>query len=360
MASPEAKSIELLHVGSTIAVIELEHVVAAVLRRAGLSATDAQRAAVLLTYAQRSGLETHGILHLPFYVARLLNGTINANARLEFDTPEGAATALDANDALGCIAADAAMDEAMRRAASYGVGSVAVRNSSHFGPAGVYVQCAANAGYVGIAMSNASATMAPWGGREALLGTNPIAAAFPRNNGAPVVIDMATSAAARADVRKAAAGATTIPSHWALDEQGHPTTDAQAALAGSMQPMGGAKGAALSLMVELLCSCLAGGAAGVDVRVPQDTEPAPCKVSHFFLALHPDAFAGAAILKRSVDALSSAIERSPPSVLTQPVRVPGSAAAATREHSDQHGVKLTTALHEALHQASKLVDTASG
>jgi len=360
MTEAVAASVESLKTSTTLSVITLTRLVAQTLEAARMEPESAFRAAELLVYAQASGLDTHGVTHLPSYVRRLLDGTINPRPMLQFENTQGAATVLDAHDALGCIAADAAMREAMTRAATFGVGCVAVRNSSHFGPAGVYVQAAASAGYVALALSNASATIAPWGARESILGTNPIATAFPRANAEPVVVDMATSAAARADVRKAAAQGAAIPAHWALDSTGRPTTDAQLALQGSMQPLGGHKGFALALMVEMLCSCLAGGAPGFEVRVPQDTAPESCKVSHFFLTLEPGAFAGTDELRLGVETLANTIENSVPRDPNEPVRVPGSASAAARARSDAQGIKLSDVLLQALRESAALVHTANG
>jgi LDH2 family malate/lactate/ureidoglycolate dehydrogenase len=349
---------ESLKVGERLEVSVLTETVCELLRSAGLAVESATRAAHLLVYAQRSGVDTHGVTHLPAYVRRLLDGSINSSPKFVFENTDGAASVLDANDALGCLAADAAITEAMRRANQFGVGSVAVRNSSHFGPAGVYVEAAAKAGYVAIALSNASATMAPWGGRDSILGTNPLAAAFPRANAAPVVIDMATSTASRAHVRRALANNSTIPPDWALDQAGRPTTDPAEALRGSMQPMGGPKGSALALMVELLCASLAGATPGYSIRVPQDTSPESCKVSHFFIALDPNSFAGATHVELSVDNIAKTIEQSTPRESSEPVRLPGGASASSRKWNDEHGIEVTATLLQALRDTETLITQA--
>lgn len=274
---------------------------------------------------------------------------------LKFDNPDGASSALDADNALGCVAASVAMREAMRRADAHGIGAIAVRNSSHFGPAGVYVHQAAVSGYVAMAFSNASATMAAWGGHEPVLGTNPIAAAFPRPDHEPIVVDLASTIGSRAVIRKAAANGEPIPAGWALDKSGHPTVDASAALGGTMQPMGGAKGYALSLMVELLCSALSGGAAGFEVRVPQDPTPQPCLVSHLFLAFSPAAFGNPDGILKSVENVALVVELSNPRDPRQPVRLPGSRGAQNRTRNDANGILLDTPLLDALRETHQLL-----
>ncbi len=348
-------TLDSLSAGMRITPSNLTSTVSQLLAATGMDDQSAARAAELMVWAQRSGIDSHGVMHLPSYVRRLLNGTINLRPRLEFDNPEGASSALDADNALGCLAASTAMREAMDRADAHGVGAIAVRNSSHFGPAGVYVYHAASAGYVAMAFSNASPTMAPWSGREPVLGTNPVAAAFPRPDSEPIVIDLASTTGSRAMIRKAASNREPIPAGWALDSNGNPTVDASEALDGTMQPMGGAKGYALSLMVELLCSAFSGGVPGYEVRVPQDRAPHPCNVSHFFLAFSADAFGASEGLLQGVERVALAVEHSTPTDPEQPVRLPGSKGARHRALNDKHGISLTAPLLDALRDAERLI-----
>ena len=147
----ECLALTSLKSGSRIAVIDLEKIVAQTLTLTGMPNPLACAAAALLVYAQRSGIDSHGLMHLPAYVRRLLDGSINPQPAFKFDRASGATSAMDADLALGCLAANSAMHEAMRRADLHGVGIIAVRNSSHFGPAGIYVETAAKAGYIAMA-----------------------------------------------------------------------------------------------------------------------------------------------------------------------------------------------------------------
>src|SRR5207249_156967 len=142
---------------------------------------------------------------------------------------------------------------------------VAVRNSNHFGATAYYALLAAREGLIGIALTNSPPAMAPWGGRDPLFGTNPIAIAAP-TDGDPLVIDMATSLVAKGRIVLAQqAGQTEIPAGWALDSEGRPTRDAAEALKGTVTPLGGHKGSGLALMIDLLCGALAGAAMATEI-----------------------------------------------------------------------------------------------
>lgn len=348
-------ALDSLSAGMRVTPPHLTTVVSQLLSATGMEDQSATQAAELMVWAQRSGINSHGVMHLPSYVRRLRDGTINVRPRLEFDNAEGASSALDADNALGCLAASRAMREAMRRADAHGIGAIAVRNSSHFGPAGVYVHQAASRGYVAMAFSNASSTMAAWGGLEPVLGTNPIAAAFPRSDHEPIVIDLASTMGSRAMIRKAATTGEPIPAGWALDRGGNPTVDATEGLDGTMQPMGEAKGYALSLMVELLCSAFAGGVPGCEVRVPQDPAPRPCNVSHLFVAFSPDAFGTAEGLLQRIEHLARTVEHSTARDPQQPVRLPGSRGAQNRTRNDADGIALDEPLLHALRESAQLL-----
>jgi LDH2 family malate/lactate/ureidoglycolate dehydrogenase len=269
--------------------------------------------------------------------------------------PAGAV--IDGGNALGVLVARAAIDEACRSAREFGVGVCAVRDSNHFGAAAPLVARAARDGLVALAFSNAAPTMAPWGGRDAILGTNPIAAAFPREGGEPIIVDMATSAVARGRIRQAAARHEAIPRDWALDAEGVPTTDPEAALAGTIQPLGGAKGYALALVVELLCTCLAGGRAGFEVRNPHDPGPEPAGTSHLFVAIDPRRFAGLDAVHHSAEALAARIAASRPAGDTSPPRLPGARGHDEAARRDRFGIPLSPTLIGQLRDAVAALET---
>ena len=313
------------------------------LARAGLRADDAAAAAGVLVFAHASGIDSHGLMHLPAHLRGIARGAVNPRPVHRLTQVRPGAGVLDADNGLGVLAGITASDLAVQMARAAGIGAVAVRNSGHFGAASAFAHRVVNRGAVALILSNASPTVAPRGGRAAVTGTNPIAAGFPRLDGPPVILDFATTASSRARIRKAATAGDPIPSGWALDAQGRPTTDANAALGGTMQALGGGKGAVVGLLVELLAAGLAGGAPGVEVRPPQDTSAAP-GVSHLFLAFDPEAFGLEDAVATRVARIAAAVEATPPADPSAPVRLPGARAEAARASAEAQGITITRAL----------------
>lgn len=263
---------------------------AAALRRRGVPDGDATIVAESLVDAELRGRRTHGLMRLPFLLRRLDAGLIDPRPRMEVREARPAVALLDAGNALGAVAGVRAVELASARARAQGVGVVAVRHSNHLGALGFYLRRLTDEGLAGLCFSNTPPAMAPPGGTAPYLGTNPIAAGFPRAAG-PVIVDMATSQVARGDVIARGRAGERLPPGWAVDAQGRPTDDPQAALDGSLAPLGGAKGFALALMVEVLTGVLAGAAVGPGVTgtfAPSDRES---DVGHSFWALDVGAFA---------------------------------------------------------------------
>jgi LDH2 family malate/lactate/ureidoglycolate dehydrogenase len=337
------RQIRALSIGGTVAVDQLIALAADILRAARVPAGAAERAAAVLVDSQLRGIDSHGLAHLPVYVRRIAAGAIAPDAVPRVIRSSGATAVIDGCNALGVLVALAALEEACRRAKATGVGVCAVRDSNHFGAAAPLVEKGAREGLIVLALSNAAPTMAPWGGREPLLGTNPLAAAFPRAGREPVVIDMATSAASRGRIRDAAKRKEPIPDTWALDATGRPTTDPTAALAGTVQPLGGAKGYALTLLIELLCTALSGGVPGFEVCNPHDTSPMAARTSHLLLAFDPEHFAGLQIAQCVTATMAHRIETATPVAQERP-RVPGARGVATAARRNRDGIPLTEPL----------------
>lgn len=347
-----------LREGDRVTGVELLARTADILAAAGVPRHSAGQAAAVLVECQRRGIDSHGIAHLPVYIRRMISGAIDAKAVSVMTETGPSSAVMDGGNALGVLVGIAAMEDACRRARACGIGACAVRNSNHFGAAAPLVGHAAHAGFIALAFSNAAPTMAPTGGRDAILGTNPLAAAFPRAGQPPMIIDMATSAVARGRLRKAALAKQTIPREWALDAAGQPTTDAEAGLAGTVQPLGGAKGYALTLMVELLCTALSGGRAGFDVLNPHDPTPAAAGVSHLFVAFDPQRFAGLDAAQSAVRALGDRIEASTAAVAGVAPRLPGARADLAAAAHDRDGIALTADLLAHLRNAVRQLSDA--
>lgn len=224
----------------------------------GLSAKDSEAIAEALIYASLRGQDAHGVARLANYMRRVRHGLARGSEAVEVAAEHGVLRRLEANGAIGPAVALKATDLATELARDRGAAVVAVGGTTHFGAAGFYARRIAEHGLVGLVLSNGPKAVAPYGAAEALLGTNPLALGIPAGAGAPVVLDFATSAIARGQVRRAAERGEPLPPGTALDADGRPTTDATAALGGSILPFGGAKGSGLALAVSLLVALLAG------------------------------------------------------------------------------------------------------
>jgi (2R)-3-sulfolactate dehydrogenase (NADP+) len=220
--------------------------------------------------------------------------------------------------------------------------AVAIGNSHHCGVAGHHVERLAAKDLVGLMFANTPAAIAPAGGRRALFGTNPVAAAFPRRDKPPLVVDLSMSTVARGKVVAAAQKGEPIPEGWSLDAAGEPTTDAKAALQGTMVPIGGAKGAALALVVELFAGALCGAAFAWEASSFFESDGPPPRVGQFFLVLDPSVF-GPGVVDR--------IETLCETVLAEPgTRLPGDRRLAIRERLAREGVPVPDALMQDLHR----------
>jgi (2R)-3-sulfolactate dehydrogenase (NADP+) len=312
------------------------------LRRAGANAGMAVATAQALIEADAQGLGSHGVARVPQYAAHLKNGRAVGDAVASVIRSRGGAALVDAAGGLAFPACALAVAEAIRRAREFGVSFVGVTNSHHFGVAACHLAPVAAVAMVGLALGNSPAAMAVAGGRHPVLGTNPVAAIFPRKNGAPLTIDLSLSQAARGKVMIAAKEGRPIPFGWALDADGKPTTDARAALAGSMLAVGGDKGATLALVVELLACALTGAAMGFEADsflVDEGNRPG---VGQAFLVIDPAALAGMPVYLERVESLIAEMEKDPG------VRLPGYRRDALSAAAARDGIEIDPALHRRL------------
>ena len=225
---------------------------------AGMHAEDAALVADSLIAAELRGVTSHGLIRLPVYLQNLKDGLVDPTARPTLAADGPAVAVLDGHGAMGQVASKQGMGIAIERAAANGIGAVAVRNSNHFGAGAYWAMLALPHRMIGIAMTNGAVAMAPTGGVTPMLGNNPIAVASPAGGELPIVLDMAMTMVARGWIKLAALRDQPLPDGWALDAQGRPTNDPNAALDGSLLPVGGYKGYGLSVIVELLAVCCPG------------------------------------------------------------------------------------------------------
>ena len=312
------------------------------LTRAGAHPDMAAATARALVYADAHGLPSHGVARIPQYAAHLKNGRADGTAKPKIAAAKGGAALVDAGCGLAFAACALAVHEAIRRARDFGVAYVGVTNSHHFGVAGYHLEAVGAAGLVGMAFGNSPAAMPAAGGTRPIFGTNPIAAIFPRPRAAPLLIDLSLSEVARGKLMIAAKEGKSIPRGWALDKDGKPTTDPKAGLEGSMLPLGGAKGAMLALIVELLVTAVTGAAIGFEATsffVDEGNRP---RLGQAFLVIDPAALSGRAIYDERIETLIAAMTDDPA------VRLPGYRRYALAARAAKEGIAIPAELHRQL------------
>jgi len=264
--------------------IDIYEFIKQVLVKIGMSEADASIVADSLVKADLEGNGSHGMSRLPIYAKRLLEGRIAVRPRIGFEL-HGAILRVDGDNGLGQVVSCRALEKALPVAREHGIAGMFVNNSNHFGTAAYFCQQACARNMALIAMTNSPPGIPPWGGKRAFLGTNPIAFGFPVRDAPPVIVDMSSSVVARGKIMLADKQGDTIPTGWAIDENGMETTDPAAALRGSVLPLGGAKGYALAMAVEMMCSILSGAAFGPHVNnLYKDGDPA-ANVGHCFILM---------------------------------------------------------------------------
>lgn len=263
-----------------------------VLIKVGLTEEKTDVVTDCLIEASLRGVDTHGIRLLPIYVNAIKKGLIDVHVEPQTEEETSATLLINGRGGIGQVTGIYAMKRCMEKAKQYGIGVAGVKNSNHFGIAAYYAMIPLKQDMIGIALSNAPHRMVPWGAKVAYLGTNPFAVAVPSEGGIPLVVDMAVSKVALGKIDRAKDKGESIPEGWAIDAQGKPTTDPQKALQGAVLPMAGAKGYAISLIIDMFCGILTGAAFGShhpnrllnpDCSGPQD-------IGHFFAAINVESF----------------------------------------------------------------------
>jgi ureidoglycolate dehydrogenase (NAD+) len=318
--------------------------VAEVLDAVGVGRAGAEVVADSLVAADLRGVASHGVTRLPIYVRRMREGLIRVRPQITVE-PRGRSCAIvDADDGPGQVATVRAMDVAVELARATGAGVVGVRNSNHFGAAAYYTLRASAAGMVGVAISHAEADVVPYGGRVAALGTNPLSIALP---GSPsIVLDMATSGVAMGKVLMARQEARSIPADWAVDAEGRPTTDPQAARA--VVPAAGPKGYGLAVIIDLLSSLLTGARSGPDVRRMYDDFSAPQGLGHLVAAIDVARFVPLEVFHAGLATYASRLRAVAPADGVDRVRMPGEIEEDAQRRHLRDGIPLPAAVAEAL------------
>lgn len=323
---------------------DLSQVAAGLLEKHGLPASDAQIVADCLVEADLRGVETHGVVRLTHYLHRIRLGLINPNPEITLDRRTPVAALMSGGEGFGFIVARRAMNEAIAMASTYGIGMISAHRSSHFGMAASYVLQAVEAGYMSMVFTNASASMPPWGGRDPILGTSPFAAGAPGGKLPPFVLDMSVAVAARGKVRLAAKRGEAVPEGWGLDKHGRSTTDPQAILDdGVVLPVGGPKGSAIAMMMDIFSGVFSGSDFAGDVTNHTTEFTRPQDVGHFFLAIKPDLFMPMDRYADRMDHLTGKIKSSTPAEGHSEILVSGEPEARLEAKRRKSGIALPKA-----------------
>ncbi len=318
-----------------------------VFARLGMAREDTYVVADSLVRANLEGTDSHGISRMGIYALRMREGRISANPAVEIEH-SGSVLRVDGGNGLGQVASYHALKAAFPIAREAGIVGVGVRNSNHFGTAAYYCQMACREGMALIAMTNSPPGIAPWGGKKAYFGTNPIAFGFPTRREPPVIVDMSSSVVARGNIINAAREGQPIPEGWAVDEEGVATTDAEAALRGTVLPLGGAKGYALALAVEVMSGVLSGAAFGPQVNNLYRDEDPPANVGHSFIVLDISKWMALEDFYGRMEKFLGQIKATPQALGVEEILYPGERRYATYLEKAKEGVALPTAVRKEL------------
>lgn len=322
----------------TVAPRRLEAYSARILERAGLASGDAALVSTSLVDANLRGVDSHGVSRIPIYVERLGRQLVNPRPDVRVVHETGGCLQIDGDNGMGQVVMARSLDMAMDRLPTHGTVSVGIKNSNHYGSGAFFAKRAIARNAALFLYGNASSTMSAWGGRDRYLGTNPYTFGIPAGSGEPMILDMATSVVARGKIILASQLGDDIPEGWAVDPDGNPTTDAQAALKGSVLPFGGPKGYGIALMVEVMAGVLSGAASGPDVGDLYDHLDRPQRAGAFFTLLDVGAFLPVDEFETRMDTLVTGLAASAPP--GGEVLIPGEPEARKATRNEEQGLSI--------------------
>jgi LDH2 family malate/lactate/ureidoglycolate dehydrogenase len=314
---------------------------------------DAATVAGLMAEADLNGLDTHGSFRLAQYVRRLRDGGTNPNPEIKTVRDMGAIAVIDGDNGLGHLAMLKAAEIAMDKADQFGIGWVGVRGGNHAGPATLYVKKMLRRDQIGLCAAVGNANhVAPWGGMDLLLGTNPVAVAVPAGDAPPFILDMATTIAAAGKIKTLAQRGEPMPEGWMVGRDGKPMTDPNRQKEGLLLPIGGPKGYGLAMAIGLLAGTLNSAAFGSDVIDFTADTTSPTNTGQFVAAISVKAFGDPDMFKSTVDGIFQDIRSSTPLPGSDPIRIPGENRQSIVEERSENGIPLHANLLKALNSAA--------
>lgn len=320
-----------------------------VLTASGVERSCAEAVADALIDAELTGVSTHGVSRLAVYMQRMDAGVMSRENNIRIVRESTSTLVVDAGNSLGAAAAKFAMERCIAKAKETGCCFASVHSSNHFGTAAYYTRLAAAQDMIGFACTNLKGKIAPFGSAEPYMGTNPISVAAPSDD-LPVVLDMAPSVVALGKLILAQKLGKSIPEGWALDKDGRPTTDPAAGRAGSLVPIGGAKGSGLAIMVDVLCGILSGGPYGPHLH---DLYVMDEGVSHFLGAIDIAHFIEPAAFKSALSAMSREIKALKKADGVEEIFLPGERSGRKAEENAANGIEVPQPVYEELLELGK-------
>ncbi|MFJ8257273.1 ureidoglycolate dehydrogenase [Peribacillus asahii] len=330
----------------TIQAEEAKQLVIKRLIEAGLNEGHAEKVAEVLVHADLRNVNSHGVLRTEHYVNRLQAGGINPDAQISFQSTGPVTGIVDGDDGFGHVIGDVAMDHAIEMARNNGVGMVTVMNSSHCGALSYFVQKAADAKLIGVAMSHTDKIVVPFGGKTSFLGTNPIAYGVPAKTKKPLILDMATSNVALGKILQAREEGKEIPEGWGVDENGASVTDPNKVVA--LSTFGGPKGYGLSVMVDVFSGLLAGAAFGPHIGKMYDDLDKKRKLGHYFCVINPSFFTDIDLFLEQMDRMMEELQQVPPAPGVDRVYVPGEIEQLHEARNLEQGITIASSVYEFL------------
>ncbi|MBN1847566.1 MAG: Ldh family oxidoreductase [Deltaproteobacteria bacterium] len=330
----------------------LKEILTSLLITMGAADKEARLVADVLVQADMRGIHTHGCSFFPLIAERKAAAMINIPTRTQRIVDDEAVTLIDGNNGLGQVAAAEAMEVCISKAEKFGVAVTLVRNTNHIGFLAYYALMAVKKGMIGVCMTNAAPSMAPWGGAEPLFGTNPLSIAASVSDRSPIVLDMSSSVAARGKIRRAARLNEKIPQGWALDSKGNPTTDPAEALKGTVLPIAGPKGYGLALFIDLICGLLSGSKYGRDL-LSFHQPIGPTGVGAMLMAIDISRFMPRERFEILACEYAEAIIRSKKAMGVSRIYLPGEIEAENEKISGTQGIDLDAQIIEKINQICK-------
>jgi LDH2 family malate/lactate/ureidoglycolate dehydrogenase len=333
---------------------EARRLVQDILQGNGVSPSHASTIARCLIAADLRGVDTHGMNRIPSYIERIRQGALDAAAEPTVTQPTPVVAQVDAHNGFGFVAAHRGMQLAIEAAKVYGIGMTSVKHSNHFGMSAWLVQQALDEDMMSLVFTNSSPALPAFGGKSKLIGVSPIACGAPGREGSHFILDMAPSVAARGKIYKAKRRGEKIPLDWALDAEGRPTDDPEAALGGVMLPMGGPKGSALAIMMDVFSGVLSGSAFAGHVTGPYDPSRS-ADVGHFMVAIKPDLFMNLDEFRDRMQYLYGRVVGSDKAAGVDRIYFPGELEQLAQKKREVEGIPLVQAEIDALNaEASKV------